>query len=165
VPAWQTVDISAAWLAGAPALPDRCVRHGLPAARRVTFAVRSNPWTGAGAKVFLPGYAARGCAEEYAKQVRMARVSGWPLCRTCARRRCWGLTAAVAFLIGGVTASLAGDGTAPTVLLGFAAILLSPVLLSWASLGSLSRAELSGDGTAVHVTGASPGFTAQLPRR
>lgn len=163
-----SVDIPAAWLALEPALPDRCVLHGLPAARRVTFAVRSNPWLASRTRVFLPGYTAVNRAEEYARQVQIARVSGWPLCRLCARRRLAGLTAAAVLAAAGLATALtvlAAGGGEPPVLLGFAAVLLSPLPLRWASLGSLSRAALSTDGKAVHVTGASPDFTAQLPTR
>lgn len=168
MPTRQALDIPSAWLAQGPALPDRCVRHGLPAARRVTFAVRSNPWIGPHTRVFLPGYTALNRAEEYAMQVRIAKVSGWPLCRICARRRLAGLTAAAVLFAGGLAATvagLAGDGAVPPVVVGFTAVLLSPAPLQWASLGSLSRAELTTDGKAVHVTGASPGFAAQLPCR
>jgi hypothetical protein len=176
VSAPTTVDIPVEWLAQEPPLPDRCAAHGLPAVRRVTFAVRSNPKIGSRAKVFQPGYTSLNRAEEYAKQVKIVKVSGWPLCAKCARRRTLGLTLAGLLFFGGLVAMIAGfvvaavdDGPnkAPMIpiLVGFAAILLSPLPFRSASLPKIAQAEVTADGTSIHVAGPSAAFIDQLPRR
>jgi hypothetical protein len=176
VPAQTTVDIPTEWLATEPTLPDRCVRHGLPAARRVTFAVRSNPTIGSRKKVFQPGYTSLNRAEEYARQVKIAKVSGWPLCARCVRRRVLGLTAAAVLVFGGLGAMVAGfiiaaaddgpnAGMLAPILGGFAAILLSPLPLRWGSIPRLTGTQLTSDGATVKVADASSGFLAGLPSR
>jgi hypothetical protein len=170
-----TVDIPADWLAGEPALPDRCVRHGRPAARRVRFAIRSNPRIGSRKKVFQPGYTSLNRMAEYSRQVKIVKVSGWPLCSACARQRTAGLAltgvlffAGLLAMIGGFVAGAMASGPNPAILLpillGFAAVLASPWPLRLAALPRLAGAEVTPDGSAVRVTGASPEFTAQLPR-
>jgi hypothetical protein len=174
VSARTTVDIPTDWLAQEPELPDRCVQHGLPAVRRETFAVRSNPKIGSRKKVFQPGYASLNRAEEYARQVKIVKVSGWPLCRRCVQRRTVGLALAGVLFLGGLLAMIAGfvvaavgDGPngAPLIpiLLGFAAILVSPLSLRWASLQRLAQAEVTTDGSAVHIADPSQDFVERLP--
>ena len=174
MPARETVEIPTAWLAGEPRLPDTCVRHGLPAVRRVTFAVRSKPAVGSRKRAFLPGYTSLNRADEYVRQVRVAKVTGWPLCAECVRRRRLGLALAAVLFFGGAAAMIAGfvagavsDGPDRALLVpilaGFAAILLSPVPLRWASLPRLTRAELTADGSTVHVSDASSTFAAEVP--
>jgi hypothetical protein len=170
------VDIPVDWLAQEPRLPGQCVLHGLPAARTVTFAVRSKPKIGSRKKVLLPGYTSLNRADEYVRQVQVATVSGWPLCARCVRRRRLGLTHAEVLFFGGVlamvigfvvAAATAGPNTAMVapILAGFAAILASPLPLRWASLPQLTRAELTPDGSAVHVTAPSAEFASNLPQR
>ena len=137
MPTPTTVDIPADWLAQEPPLPDHCVRHGRPAVRRVTFAVRSNPRIGSRKKVFQPGYTSLDRAEEYAEQVKIVKVSGWPLCESCVRHRTLGLAGAGVLFLGGLLAMIAGfvigaldDGTNRAllipILIGFAAIVKTP---------------------------------------
>jgi hypothetical protein len=54
------VDLSARWLGGGPRLPDRCVRHGRPAARRVDLVIRSRPKLSSRRRPLVPGYTAFG---------------------------------------------------------------------------------------------------------
>ena len=170
----KTVDIPAAWLAQQQVLPDRCVQHGLPAVRRTTFAVRSNPTIGSRKKVFQPGYTSLNRADEYVRQVKFVKVTGWPLCQQCVRRRTLGLALASVLLfggllvmIGGFVVATVGDGPNKAllipILVGFAAVLVSPLPFRWASLLRLSQAEVTTDGAAVQVHDASQGFTRQLP--
>lgn len=174
MPAEATVDIPTEWLAQDPPLPDRCVLHGLPAVETVTFAVRSKPKIGSRKKVFLPGYTSLNRADEYLRQVQIAKVSGWPLCPQCVRRRRLGLRLAGLLFFAGLAAMIAGfvlgavaDGPNPAllapILIGLAAILVSPVPLRWASLPQLTRAELTPDGAAVRVANPSAAFAAGLP--
>src|SRR5690606_14881003 len=81
------VDVSAEWLEGGPELPDRCVRHGLPAVRRADFVIRSRPKISPRRRLLVPGYTALDRAAEYRRAVRWVRVTGWPLCATCVRDR------------------------------------------------------------------------------
>jgi hypothetical protein len=169
-----TVDIPASWLAQEPPLPDHCVAHGLPAVQRKTFAVRSNPKISSRRKALLPGYTSLDRAEEYAQQVKIVKVTGWPLCERCVRQRTIGLSLAGLLFFGGLFAMVAGfvigaldDGPNRALLIpilaGFAAMLLSPLPLRTASLPRLARAEAVADGSAVHVTDADPAFAHQLP--
>ncbi|MGK5684729.1 hypothetical protein [Actinoplanes sp. URMC 104] len=176
MPTPTTVAIAAGWLAEEPPLPDRCVKHGEPAVRRATFAVRSHPRTSSRKRAFQPGYTSLNRAEEYACQVKLVKVSGWPLCRSCVRRRTIASTLAGVLFFGGVLAMIAGlvagavdDGPnhlpLVPILLGLAAVLLSPLPLRRAGLPRLARAAATADGSAVQVTDVSPAFTAQLPAR
>lgn len=66
-----------------------------------------------------------------------------------------------AFVVGGL---LAGDQPwlLVPILAGFAAILLSPVPLTRATLPRLTRTETTSDGTAVRITDPHPEFVARL---
>lgn len=167
------VDVSAEWLEGGRALPDRCVRHGLPAVRSVAFVVRSRPKISSRRRMLLPTHTAFDRADEYLRAVRTVTVSGWPLCATCVReRRTWlslagvlffgGLAALVAsFVIGGLM-----SGDQPLLLIpllaGFAAILASPIPLGRGALPRLTRAETTSDGQSVRITEPHPEFVARL---
>jgi hypothetical protein len=167
------VDVPAQWLGGGPELPDRCVRHGLPAARRVDFVVRSRPKISSRRRLLVPGYTALDRAGEYLGAVQAVRVSGWPLCVSCLRTRRVFLTLAGALFFGGLAALVAGfvaggvlAGDQPWLLIpilgGFAAMLLSPVPLGRASLTRLTRTETTSDGQSVRVTDPHPEFAARL---
>jgi hypothetical protein len=173
VPVETTVDIATDWLAREPSLPDRCVLHGLPAARRVDLAVRSRPKIGSRKRVFLPGYTSLDRASEYVRQVQVVKVTGWPMCARCVRRHTIGLGLASVLFFGGlaavVTAFIIGAvAQGPMLALmvpilgGFATMLVSPLALRWGSLVRLSRAEVTPDGAAVHVADAHPQFVGQL---
>ncbi|MGX6601767.1 hypothetical protein ACWKSP_06470 [Micromonosporaceae bacterium Da 78-11] len=174
VPAETTVDISTRWLEQEPALPEHCVLHGLPAARKVTFALRSDPKMGSRKKVLVPGYTSVNRAAEYLNQVKIVKAPGWPFCRQCLRRRTTGLALAGVLLAGGFlalvgafVAGAVGDPPVGVLMLlffaGFAAMLLAVVPFQRVSLGRLSHAEVTDDGTAVYVTDPSAAFTADLP--
>jgi hypothetical protein len=175
VPAETAVNISTDWLAAEPMLPEHCVRHGLSAVRRVSFAVKSNPKIGSRKKVLLPGYTSVDRAAEYLQQVKIVKATGWPLCARCVRRRIIGLVLAGALVLGGLVAlasafavGAVGDPAAPVLMLlffgGFAAMLLSVLPFQRVSLGRLAQAHVTDDGAAVQVTGASREFTADLPQ-
>jgi hypothetical protein len=174
VSAENAVNIPAGWLAQEPSLPDRCVLHGAPAVRRVTFAVRSKPVIGSRRKLLVPGYTAVNRAAEYVEQVRAVKASGWPLCARCVRHRTVGLVLTNVLFFGGlalfvatfVVGAVADPPAALLVVMflgGLAAMLLAVVPLQRASLSRLSRAEVTPDGAAVHVSDPCPEFTAQLP--
>jgi hypothetical protein len=167
------VDVSAEWLEGAPELPDRCVRHGRPAARRVGFVVRSRPKISSRRRMLSPAHTALDRAEEYRRAVKAVRVTGWPLCATCVRdRRVYlGLTwllffGGLAALVAAFVAGAVLDGTQPLLLIpilaGFAAMLLSPIPFGRAALPRLTQTEATLDGTAVRVTEPDPEFVARL---
>jgi hypothetical protein len=174
VPAETAVDISTGWLEQELRLPEHCVLHGLPAARKVTFALKSDPKIGSRKKVLVPGYTSVDRAAEYLGQVKIVKAPGWPFCRRCLRQRAIGLGLASTLLAGGFLA-LAGafvagaiaDPPAGVLMLlffaGFAAMLLSVVPFQRVGLGRLSKAQVSADGSTVHVTGPSSEFTAELP--
>lgn len=169
----DAIDIPADWLATQPALPDRCVKHGLPAVRRVDFVVKSRPRVSSPWRMLLPGYTALNRGEEYAKQVTFVTVHGWPLCAQCARRRSTGLSLAGILFFGGL-AAIAGAVIArlampdPSLLLaipilgGFVAMLLSPLPLRWAGLPQLTQTQATADGTAVHVDHPASEFSTQI---
>lgn len=96
------MEVPAAWLATAPELPDRCVRHGLPAVRRVDFVIKSRPKLSPWRRTLLPGYSSLDRAAEYARAVKLTRVSGWLLCARCHRVRTTGLVLASLLFFGGV---------------------------------------------------------------
>jgi hypothetical protein len=169
------VDVTVDWLADTPRLPDRCVRHGLPTVRRVDLAVKSRPKIAPRRKVLLPGYTSLNRADEYLRQVKVTRVSGWPLCAQCVRERTLGLILAGVLFFGGLAAMLVAfvvgalaDGPQPLlavpILGGFAAILASPLALRWGGLPRLTQAETTDDGAAVRVVDPHPEFAAQLPQ-
>lgn len=175
MPAETAVDISTQWLATEPTLPGRCVRHGLPAVRRVTFAIKSNPKIGSRKRVLVPGYTSVDRAAEYLQQVKIAKAVGWPLCARCVRQRDIGLGAAGVLLLGGLAAlagafvfGAVGEPAVPVLMLlffgGFAAMLLSVLPFQRVSLGRLSQAHVTADGSAVHVSNPSPEFAAELPQ-
>jgi len=167
------VDVSAEWLEGGPELPDRCVRHGLPAVRRADFVIRSRPKISPRRRLLVPGYTALDRAAEYRRAVRWVRVTGWPLCATCVRDRRVYLGLASVLFFGGLVALVAAfaagavlNGTQPLLLIpilaGFAAMLLSPVPFSHGSLTRLTRTETTSNGSAVRVTDPHPEFVARL---
>jgi len=172
----DAVDIPVDWLATRPHLPDRCVRHGLPAVQRVDFAVRSRPMISPRRKVLLPGYTSVNRADEYLKKLTVTKVEGWPLCARCVRDRATGVAIAGVLFFGGlvavVAAFIAGGVMAGThlllaipILAGLAAILVSPLPLRHGSLARLTRAQTTDDGTAVRVSDPHPDFADRLPRR
>jgi hypothetical protein len=175
VPAETAVNISTDWLAAEQMLPEHCVRHGLPAVRRVTFAVKSNPKIGSRKKALVPGYTSVDRAAEYLQQVKIVKATAWPLCARCVRRRIVGLTLASVLLLGGLVALVSafvvgavGDPAVPVLMLlffgGFAAMLLSVLPFQRVSLGRLSQAHVTDDGAAVQLTNPSREFIAELPQ-
>lgn len=121
----------------------------------------------------MPGYTALNRGEEYLSRVRFVEVHGWPLCDACVRRRRLGRALAAVLLLGGLVAILAavivrsrlsGESVllAIPIIVGSAAMLLSPWPLSWAGLPQLTHAQATPDGRAVHVERASTAFTQQL---
>jgi hypothetical protein len=168
-----TIDIPTDWLATNPALPNRCVKHGLPAEQRVDFVVKSRPKVSPIRKLLIPGYTALNRGEEYLSKVQFIKVHGWPLCAECVRRRRTGLGLAAILFFGGLAAivgaviaraAISGDSglLAAPIMGGFVAMLLSPWPFSWAGLPKLTQTQATPDGGAVHVDHASPDFTQQL---
>lgn len=168
------IEIPADWLATNPALPDRCVKHGLPAEQRVDFVVKSRPKVAPAQKILIPGYTALNRADEYLTKVRFVKVRGWPLCAECVRRRRLGLALAAALFFGGVAAIVgsliaraATSDDSPLlgvlVMAGFVAILLSPLPFSWAGLPKLTHTRATPSGDAVHIDDADPEFIGGLP--
>ena len=166
-----TVDIPADWLVQQPHLPDRCTRHGLPAVRRVGFAVRSRPI--ASRRRVLPGYSSVDSASDHPRRVRVVEVSGWPLCAACERQRTLATALATALIVGGllmiVAASVAGIVAARAPLpvvaafaAGLVAVLLAPLVLRWGGLQQVTRAQATADGAAVRLTDPHPAFTTRL---
>lgn len=169
----MVVDVSAQWLEGGPELPDRCVRHGLPAVRRADFLVRSRPKISSRRRMLLPTHTAVDRADEYLRAVKAVRLTGWPLCATCVRDRLVYLALAGVLFFGGLAALVAAfvaggvmAGDQPLLLIpilaGFAAMLLSPIPLTRAALPRLTRTETTVDGTAVRITEPHPEFVARL---
>lgn len=152
-----TLDIDTRW-------PGTCVRHGRPAVRTVTFAVRSKPRLRSRLRTFLPGDTAADRTADYLQQVKIAKVSGWPLCARCLLRRRGGLGLAAVLSGGGAAAFVTCLVVAslPLGLLGLAAMLASPAPLRWAGMPELTRTELGPDGTSIQVTGASLEFVSEL---
>jgi hypothetical protein len=123
----------------------------------------------------LPGYSSLDRAAEYARAVKLTRVTGWPLCARCHRVRTTGLVLASLLFFGGVATIVVAfvlralaDGPRPMLLapmLGaFAAMLVSPVALRWGGLPRLTRTETTADGAAVSITEPHPEFAGQLQR-
>lgn len=173
MPPAGAIDVSAAWLATNPALPDRCVKHGLPVQRRVSFVVKSRPKVSPVRKLFVPGYTALNRGEEYLSKVQFVRVQGWPLCAECVRRRRLGIAFAAVLFFGGLAAivvaviarsAMSGNSGVLGVLVavGFIAMLVSPAPFSWAGLPRLTRTQATADGDAVHVDQPSPEFVRQI---
>lgn len=167
------LEIPADWLATNPRLPDCCAKHGLPAIRRVDFVAKSRPQIARKRRLFAPGYTAFNRADEYLSQVKLVRVQGWPLCARCVRRRRTGLVGAGFLFFGGLLAMvLAGSALADetpvaafSFLAGFAAILLSPWLFSYAGLPRLTGTQVTPDGAAVRVDNPRSEFSRQLADR
>ena len=169
------VDIPASWLADRPTLPDRCVKHGLPAATRVDFVVRSKPDIGRRRKLLRPDHNAPDRLAEYADKVTYVRLAGWPLCERCLRQRRLSLATASLLFFGGLAALIAAfligalvDGDQPIlivpILAGFAAMLASPWALQPGSMPRLTQTRATDDASVVQVADPNPAFTAQLPQ-
>jgi hypothetical protein len=138
-----TMEIPAAWLVDGAVLPDRCVRHGAPATRRVDLIVRSRP-------------------------AHAVRVPGWPLCRRCTLLRVAGLAGAGVLFGGGLVAVVAGR-PAGALLAGVAALVAAGPALALGRLSWLTRVQLSPGGAVIRVVDPHPDFEARLrptpPRR
>ncbi|MBE9374501.1 hypothetical protein IQ251_08575 [Saccharopolyspora sp. HNM0983] len=171
--AGDEVRIPAESAAVAGNLPAACAAHGRPAVRSADFAVQSRAQV-QGSRVLnanVLGMAAR--AGERARQVQVTRVRGWPLCRSCARRRS-ALLGLALLLLGGGLVSIAvallirvstGEQSAVLgvpLLGGFAAVLAAVLPFSWGSLPRISRARTSADGRFVLVADPHPAFAAQV---
>jgi hypothetical protein len=167
------ITIPADWLAGRPPLPDRCVRHGQPAARRVDIVLRSKPPASPRRRPWATG---RGSLERAAERLQLVRIvvlRGWPLCSRCVRRRSVALGLANTLFFGGLIAVVAalvlrlrGDTGTSTLLApvvgGFVAMAATTAPLEWGGLSRLARATVTPDGAAVHVADPHPTFVAQL---
>ncbi|MGK5681325.1 hypothetical protein [Actinoplanes sp. URMC 104] len=174
MPAETAVDISTTWLEKELRLPEHCARHGLPYARKVTFALKSNPRIGSRKKVLAPGYTSVDRAAEYLNQVKIVKATGWPMCAHCIRERAVGITLAsvllflgvaafaCAFIIGALTDAAAGVFVG-LFFGGLALLLLSVVPFQRVSLGRLTQAHVTDDGQAVHVTNPKPEFVREIP--
>jgi len=134
------LEVPAAWFASAPELPGHCVRHGLPATRREDFVVKSRPKLSPWRRTLLPGHSSLDRAGEYARSVKLTRVSGWPLCGRCGRVRTAGLVLANVLFFGGVAMLIASlvlraqaDGPVP--------MLLVPILGAFAARGPRRSSE------------------------
>jgi hypothetical protein len=169
----DAVKIPAEQLTGGQLPPDCCARHGLPAARRVDFVVKSRPKVSSVKRLAVPGYTAVDRAAEYLTKVQFIRVEGWPLCRKCLRRRTAGLAVAALLFFGGITAMIASAAIslssspanralAIPFMLGFAAVVASPWPFAWGGLPKITRAEATPDGSAVLVEQPASGFRAQV---
>ncbi len=156
-----------------PAVPlPVCVRHGAPATRRVTFAVKSRP------EVSTPrggnGAVMTARLGEWARKTRVVRADGWPLCVRCAAVRAAGLVLANVMFWGGllllagvvvvrISAGAPDTGLVLPMLTGMAAVLGSVVPFVWGSLPRLTRTHASPDAASVLVERPHPAFAARWP--
>ena len=125
--------------------------------------VKSGPKTRSRARLWVPGYTAVDRAAEYLAKVKFIKVTGWPLCANCVRRRTLGLVLAGFLCFGGIgpmvvaaalsLARSSGDERLLAIpfLAGFAAVLASPWPFSWGGLPGITQTEAVSDGTAVSV--------------
>ncbi|WP_245992503.1 hypothetical protein [Prauserella muralis] len=111
--------------------------------------------------------------DQHRRNVRVADVKGWPLCRKCTRTRAWWLTVASVLFFGGLAAFagaliVAGvtDGMpwlAGVAVAGFVLMPLSAFPFVLGSLPRLTGAQTSPDGASVIVTNPSEAFAAEVP--
>lgn len=154
-------------------LPDVCARHGRSTARRVDFALQSRTQI-SGSRALSGNVLSMGNRlGQWAQQVRVTHVRGWPLCPTCtARRRVFFWCSFVMFW-GGLTALavslvirlVAGEPTSALLvpaLLGFGLPVLAVIPFVQGSLPRITLARTSSDGTAVVIDKPHPTFAAQL---
>lgn len=110
---------------------------------------------------------------EYAKNVRVAHVKGWPLCSGCLRTRAIWFSTAMMMFFGGLVA-FAGSLVvgvfvevpkvfAAVAAIGFVVMVLSAFPFHRASYARVVSAATSADGTAVIVVEPSKQFTGELP--
>lgn len=157
-------------------LPTHCSRHGLPAVRRVDFALQSRVNIEGSRFRDVGGAGAVGMAErlsQHGKKVRVTHVRGWPLCGTCTRTRAaWLTLASVVFfgglvaLVGSLIVGMVADGVqalAAVAALGFVMLPLAAFPFSRGSLARLVGARTSPDGALVLVENPSHAFLADLP--
>lgn len=164
-------------------LPDVCVKHGRPAAQRVDFAMQSRTRI-SGSRALSGNVLSTGNRlGQWAQQVRITHVRGWPLCRRCALRRAvlmtlsnvlfWGGLVLLAGSILGAILLEPGQGKqtllAPA-LLGFGLPLVAVVPFVAGSLPRLTHARTSSDGESVLIESPHPAFAEQItehddPRR
>ncbi|TLW94947.1 hypothetical protein FFT09_03600 [Saccharomonospora piscinae] len=169
------VRIPAELAADGTGLPDRCARHGRPAARRADFALQSKVRVEGNRALSANALSTASRLSRYAERVRVVPVRAWPLCRSCLRlRRSWlavtlllfvgGLTAFVGSLLVGVLSDDAPRALAGAAAGGFVALVLSALPFSRAGLGRIAGAFTSDDGTEVEVADPSAEFTTDLAR-
>lgn len=168
----SSLGVSADWMRATTTMPGRCVRHGLPATRRVDLALQSRPQMADNlpTRGNVLGLGSR--LGEWGQRVKITRVHGWPLCSRCVtQRRTWIWPTRVLFwgglalVIGAVAASiLAGpDPMLGIPMLGGCAMMLASVVpFTRASYLRITQAQTSADGSQVIVTNPHPRFASEM---
>ncbi|WP_260194768.1 hypothetical protein [Actinophytocola gossypii] len=158
-------------------LPRYCSRHGLPAVRRVDFALQSAVRIEGSRFRAVGGSGALGMADrlgQHGKKVRVVHVRSWPLCGRCNRTRVGWLTLAAIMFFGGLTAFVGSlivgivvDGAQVLAAVAVGGFVLLPLAAFPFARGGLARivgARTSPDGATVLVENPSQAFLAGLPR-
>ncbi|MCX2732122.1 hypothetical protein OOZ19_17935 [Saccharopolyspora sp. NFXS83] len=155
------------------ALPGCCARHGQDSARSVDFSLQSRAEPQGGRVMCANPLGVAGRLGERARQVRITRVRGWPLCAACVRRRTTGLVLAnvlfwggLALIAGALAARLITGVQSPALgaalLGGFLAALVSVVPFVLGSLPRITGARTSEDGAEVALSAPHPAFVSAL---
>lgn len=156
-------------------LPGVCVKHGLPAVRRADFALQSRTHISGSRALSGNLFSVGNRLGQWAQQVQITHVRGWPLCRRCSVRRTGSLTAASIIFWGGlgllvtafVARALVGHNTVVlgiAVFLGFALPLLAVVPFVFGSLPRLTQARTSADGDSVLIDTPHARFAEQMAK-
>lgn len=164
--------VPANWMCATTTMPAHCVRHGLPAVRRVDLALQSRPQMANNlpTRGNILGLGSR--LGEWGQRVKTTRVHGWPLCSRCVTQRCtwiwptrvlfWG---GLVLVIGAVAASILA-GPAPLLgipMLGGCAMMLASVVpFTRASYPRIVQAQTSVDGSQVIITNPHPYFASEM---
>ncbi|MGH3687025.1 MAG: hypothetical protein ACRDRU_22480 [Pseudonocardiaceae bacterium] len=168
----DSLGVPANWMCVTTRLPAHCVRHGLPAARRVDLALQSRPQLANNlpTRGNVLGLGSR--LGEWGQRVKVTRVRGWPLCSRCVtQRRTWIWPTWVLFwgglalVVGAVTARIVA-GPAPLLgipLLGGCAMMLASVVpFTRASYLRITQAQTSVDGSQVIIANPHPRFVSEM---
>lgn len=168
----NSLAVSADWMCATTTMPAHCVRHGLPAARRVDLALQSRPQMADNfpTRGNILGLGSR--LGEWGQRVKVTRVHGWPLCSRCVtQRRAWIWPTRVLFwgglalVVGAMAASILA-GPAPILgipMLGGCAMMLGSVVpFTRASYLRITQAQTSVDGSQVIITNPHPRFASEM---
>lgn len=174
----RTFLVDAPALSSAPRLPACCTRHGRPAVQRSELAILSRPPRTGLTDGFAGVVGIAAAVHRAAAATKVTRVTNWPVCRACVRRRrgfqiatrvmFWsGLIGFAGGLLTGLAVRLLTGDYADSLLLapilvGFGLLLGAAIPLTVGRPDRIGQVETTPDGRAVRFTDPDPEFDRQM---